>query len=151
VADQVEDAGDSLDAMSIIQLSRRTGVPTRRIRYYVSQRLLPPPIGRGRAAYYTERHLSRLQQITALREVNLGLEEIRNRLGEPESGPTMTEPPLPEAKSWRRWEVVPGVELHVREDLDAATLSTVRVLVGAVRHVLTGGDRSVGEGTGSEE
>lgn len=128
------------DAMTIAQLARRSGIPTRRIRYYVSERLLPPPIGRGRAAYYTERHLSRLQQIAAMREVNLSLEEIRRRLGEAEHFPQDSEQSIPAAQAWRRWEIVPGVEMHVREDIDPSTLSTVRVLVGAARHVLTNGD-----------
>lgn len=136
------------DAMTISQLARRSGVPARRIRYYVSERLLPPPIGRGRAAYYTERHLSRLQQIAAMREVNLSLDEIRRRLGTADQSPVESEHPVPAAQAWRRWEIVPGVEMHVREDLDPGTLSTVRVLVGAARHVLNDGDWSAAEGAG---
>lgn len=136
------------DAMTISQLARRSGIPTRRIRYYVSERLLPPPIGRGRAAYYTERHLARLQQIAAMREVNLSLDEIRRRLGDAEQLSQNGEQSMPAAQPWRRWEIVPGVEMHVREDLDPATLSTVRVLVGAARHVLTNGDWSAVEGAG---
>lgn len=138
----------SPDAMTISQLARRSGIPARRIRYYVSERLLPPPIGRGRAAYYTERHLSRLQKIAAMREVNLSLEEIRRRLGTVDQLPAESETSIPAAQSWRRWEIIPGVEMHVREDLDPNTLSTVRVLVGAARHVLINGDWSAAEGAG---
>jgi DNA-binding transcriptional MerR regulator len=128
------------DAITVTQLSERTGVPVRRIRYYVSEGLLPPPVGRGRASYYTSAHLERLQHIIALREVNLSLDEIRERLGDVERVTPSNDVPSPVAHSWRRWEIVPGVEMHARQDLDERTLSTIRVMVGAVRHVLENGE-----------
>jgi DNA-binding transcriptional MerR regulator len=130
----------SPDAMTVSQLADRTGVPPRRIRYYVSEELLPPPIGRGRASHYTAQHLERLQQIIALRNVNLSLEAIRERLGDVERINPETGSSAPVAHVWRRWEIVDGVEIHAREDLDERTLSTVRVMVGAVRHVLENGE-----------
>jgi DNA-binding transcriptional MerR regulator len=139
------------DAMTISQLAERTGVPSRRIRYYVSERLLPPPVGRGRAAYYTERHLQRLQQIMALREVNLSLNEIRLRIGEDDNAQAQRDQAVPAGQRWQRWTVIPGVEMHAREDLDPITMSTVRVLVGAVRHVLLGGDWEQSNRTGERE
>ncbi len=142
---------DVPDAITISQLAEKTGVPPRRIRYYVSERLLPPPYGRGRAAYYTQKHLERLQQICALREFNLSLGEIRTRLGESQNGTEHPPQPEPNAQEWRRWEIAPGVEIHARDDLDPETLSKLRVLVGAVRHVLNENDWSAARGAGSEE
>lgn len=135
-------AGDigTPNAMTVSQLAERTGVPPRRVRYYVAQELLPPPIGRGRASYYTALHLERLQQILALRNVNLSLVEIRERLGTPDEQSSTSAPPAASSESWRRWEIIPGVEMHAREDIDEDTLATVRVMVGAVRHVLQGGE-----------
>lgn len=132
--------GSDPDAMTISQLAERTGVPTRRIRYYVSEGLLPKPVGRGRASHYTRGHMERLQEIIALRDVNLGLDEIRERLGE--AGEVVPRANRPERHSepWQRWEVVPGVEIHARGDLDEQTLATVQVMVGAVRHVLESGE-----------
>jgi DNA-binding transcriptional MerR regulator len=149
--DSSDKPGSYPDAMTIRQLANRTGVPPRRIRYYISERLLAPPIGRGRAAYYTGQHLERVQQIAALRAVNLSLDEIRARLGEASSSPITTAEPVSDAQTWQRWELIPGVELHVREDLEPDTLSTVRTLVGAVRHVLTENDWSAAEGAGIRE
>jgi DNA-binding transcriptional MerR regulator len=131
------------DAMSASQLAKRTGVPVRRIRFYVAEGLLPPPHGRGRAAHYTTTHLERLQQIIALRESNLGLDEIKERLGDLETSPTaqnMTEAP---GSTWQRWEVMPGVEIHARNDLDEQTLATVRVMVGVVQQVVAQGELPV--------
>lgn len=134
--------------MTVSQLAERAGVPPRRVRFYVAQELLPPPVGRGRASYYTARHLERLQQIVALRNVNLSLEEIRERLGEIDNGFMEPEIPSRASQSWHRWEVVPGVELHARDDLDEQTLATVRVMVGAVRQMLEGVESSAEEWSG---
>ncbi|MEX2426461.1 MAG: helix-turn-helix domain-containing protein [Thermomicrobiaceae bacterium] len=141
----------SPDAMTVAQLAERTGVPSRRIRFYVAQELLPPPVGRGRASYYTRHHLDRLQQILALREVNLGLDEIRERLGDVERVTPSPDAGNPVAHSWQRWEIIPGVEMHARDDLDERKLSTIRVMVGAVRHVLENGELSIEEWSGQEE
>jgi DNA-binding transcriptional MerR regulator len=127
--------------MTVRQLADRLGIPTRRIRYYVQQELLPPPVGRGRASYYTAEHYRRLQQILALREVNLSLAEIRERLEETAPVPAATAPARIGPRTWRRWEVVPGVELHARDDLDPHTLATVDVMIGALRQVLERGDQ----------
>lgn len=121
------------DAMTIHQLAERSGVPPRRIRFYVASDLLPGPIGRGRAAYYRQAHLTRLQQIQALRAVNLSLEEIRERLGDPE--PAFAEETAPES-TWRRWEIAPGVELHARANLDPEIATIARILAGVARGLL---------------
>jgi DNA-binding transcriptional MerR regulator len=128
------------DVMTVRQLADQLGVPPRRIRYYVQQNLLPPPIGRGRASYYTSEHYRRLQQILTLREVNLSLDEIRDRLEETSITRSEPAPAVPVARAWRRWEVVPGVELHAREDLDQHKMATVDVMVTALRQVLERGD-----------
>ncbi len=128
--------------MTVSQLAERTGVPPRRVRFYVAEELLPPPVGRGRASYYTRQHLERLQQIVALREVNLSLEEIRERLADESRRSPAADRASVESQAWRRWGVVPGVEIHTREDLDEQTLATVRVMVGAMRRLLENGDPS---------
>lgn len=121
------------DAMTIHQLAERSGTPARRIRHYVATRLMPPPIGHGRAAHYGRAHLARLRQIQALRDVNLSLEEIRRRLGEPESAPSAE---LGPPTVWRRWEIAPGIELHARANLDPELATVVRVLAGVARNLL---------------
>ncbi len=141
-----DNASRVADAMTISQLAEQTGIPPRRIRYYISEQLLPPPIGKGRASHYTRTHLDRLRQITAFREVNLSLDEIRSRLGqaEPDDRGATTEADAQPVR-WSRYELVPGVEMHVREDLDQVTRDTARSMVDAVRHVLQHGNRDNGE------
>ena len=54
--------------MRIDDLAQRAGVPTRTIRYYTQQGLLPSPKLEGRVGYYDETHLDRLRLIKELRE-----------------------------------------------------------------------------------
>lgn len=54
--------------MRIDDLAQRAGVPTRTIRYYTQQGLLPSPTLRGRVGFYDEGHLERLRLIKELQE-----------------------------------------------------------------------------------
>ena len=130
------------EAMTIHQLAERSGVPERRIRHFIAQRILPGPSGRGRAAHYGPEHLTALARIQALRDMNLSLEEIRDRVagGTEESG---AEPGA--GVAWRRWEIIPGIELQVRDDLTPEDARLARVLVGVARQLLAD-DRGRGRG-----
>ena len=54
--------------MRIDELAQRAGVPTRTIRYYTQQGLLPSPALRGRVGFYDDRHVERLRLIKELQE-----------------------------------------------------------------------------------
>jgi len=65
----------------IDDLAQLSGVPSRTIRFYNTQGLLPPPIMRGRVAYYNQEHLLVLSIIRELKEQqNLPLEVIKQLL-----------------------------------------------------------------------
>lgn len=66
---------------NIDELAHISGVPSRTIRFYNTQGLLPPPIMRGRIAYYNDEHLLVLKIIKELKEQqNLPLETIKQML-----------------------------------------------------------------------
>lgn len=66
---------------NIDELAHLSGVPSRTIRFYNTQGLLPPPLMRGRVAFYNEEHLLVLKIIKDLKEQhNLSLEMIRQLL-----------------------------------------------------------------------
>lgn len=73
-------------AYTIDQLSQRTGVPGRTIRFYQSQGVLPSPRRQGRLAYYDDDHVQRLQLIAELRDKGLRLDAVRDALAQLESG-----------------------------------------------------------------
>ena len=81
---------------SIGELAEEAGVSTRTIRYYVSEGLLPPPVGAGPNSRYTDAHLSQLGIIGRLKEQYLPLREIRRRLighGDVPAAPVAAPPP----------------------------------------------------------
>jgi DNA-binding transcriptional MerR regulator len=66
---------------NIDELAHLSGIPSRTIRFYNTQGLLPPPLMRGRVAYYDQEHLVVLQIIRDLKEQhNLPLETIKHLL-----------------------------------------------------------------------
>jgi DNA-binding transcriptional MerR regulator len=66
---------------TIDELAHLSGMPSRTIRFYNTQGMLPPPTMRGRVAYYDEEHLLVLTIIKELKEQqNLPLETIKQML-----------------------------------------------------------------------
>lgn len=68
------------DAASLTDLAAAADVTPRTVRYYISQGLLPGPIGQGSAARYTPEHLTRLRAVRRLSDEGLSLARIRDHL-----------------------------------------------------------------------
>lgn len=99
-------------------LEESTGLPGRTIRYYISKKLLAPAHGRGPTATYDRDHLLRLQAIVNLRQAGLSLDAIRDRLDDftaDDIAAMLQVEAVPRQAHWRRIELHPDVELHVRE------------------------------------
>ncbi len=69
------DAGE--ESLTIAELAQRADTSVRTVRYYITQRLLPPAIGRGVRAHYTTEHLDRLRLIRRLSAAHVPLPEQR--------------------------------------------------------------------------
>lgn len=66
---------------NIDELAHLSGIPSRTIRFYNTQGMLPPPIMYGRVAYYNQEHLLVLSLIKELKEQQqLPLESIKQLL-----------------------------------------------------------------------
>ncbi|WP_337189151.1 MerR family transcriptional regulator [Phenylobacterium sp.] len=63
-------------------LAFRAGVPLRTVRFYVQEKLIDPPLGRGRGAHFTDHHLAQLQQARTLQNAGFSLGDIRERRGD---------------------------------------------------------------------
>jgi DNA-binding transcriptional MerR regulator len=63
-------------------LAFRAGVPLRTVRFYVQEKLIDPPLSRGRGSNFTEYHLAQLQQARTLHNAGFALDAIRERRGE---------------------------------------------------------------------
>ena len=72
---------DVQQLLRIDDLAHQSGIPSRTIRFYNTDGLLPPPIMRGRVAYYNQEHLLVLNIIKELKEQqNLPLDVIKHLL-----------------------------------------------------------------------
>ncbi len=128
---------------SMVDLERETGVPARTIRYYISEGLLPPAHGRGPGATYDLGHLLRLKMIQRLKAEHLPLDEIKRRLGDladEDIEQMLAIQTRPAEDRWRRIQLHPDIELHVREhgdpDHDLMIDRMVGRIVGYARAVI---------------
>ena len=69
--------------LSIGELADAAGLTRRAIRFYVQQKLLPPPTGRGRGRHYDGRHLDQLRRVLELQAAGHSLEAIRTIFSKP--------------------------------------------------------------------
>jgi DNA-binding transcriptional MerR regulator len=63
-------------------LGRLAGLSARTVRYYVAEKLISPPHGRGRGAHFDEGHLAQLKRVRLLQAGGLDLRQIREHLDE---------------------------------------------------------------------
>jgi DNA-binding transcriptional MerR regulator len=80
-------ARTSDNGYTVDELAVRSGVPSRTIRFYQGQGILPAPVRRGRIALYAEEHVDRLRLVALLQGRGLRLSAIGDlmRRGRPES------------------------------------------------------------------
>lgn len=63
-------------------LGRLAGLTARTVRYYVAEKLISPPHGRGRGAHFDEGHLAQLNRIRFLQSGGLDHRQIREHSDE---------------------------------------------------------------------
>ena len=68
------------EPVDLAELSDKTKVSPRTIRYYIQQGLLPAPDARGPGAHYGPEYVDRLNLIRRLQQEHLPLSEIRKRM-----------------------------------------------------------------------
>ncbi|HET8733632.1 MAG TPA: MerR family transcriptional regulator [Anaeromyxobacteraceae bacterium] len=78
-------------ALTIDDLARQSGLPSRTIRFYQSKGLLPRPEMHGRVAHYGAVHVERLRRIADLQDRGLQIKAIQEILGRVERGETRLE------------------------------------------------------------
>lgn len=128
---------------TIDDLTEKTGFSRRTIRYYVQEELIEPPAGRGRGGFYNDSHLSMLLKIQALRERGFTLGAIAGLV---KNAPAQEPETELARQAWARYEVVPGVELHVSRGLEERESRKLNELLRAARSIMKEG---MDEGTGN--
>jgi DNA-binding transcriptional MerR regulator len=77
--------------LTIDDLARGAGIPSRTVRFYQTKGLLPRPEMRGRVAHYGPVHVERLRRIAQLQDRGLKIKAIQELLGRVERGETRLE------------------------------------------------------------
>lgn len=117
---------------TVDELAAAAGVPTRTIRHYQSERVLPAPARHGRIALYGEEHLRRLDLIAQLQDRGLSLKAIREALRGVEHGKLSLEDWLGLGEELRRPWSEDAPALLAREDLEARLDGRRAGLLGAL-------------------
>jgi DNA-binding transcriptional MerR regulator len=95
--------------LRLAELAEKSGVPARTIRLYIARGVLDGPSKLGRAAAYTQAHLSRLRQIQELQAKGITLAEIARTFAAPDAAAIMPSP-----ESWTTYAVSEDVVVMVR-------------------------------------
>jgi DNA-binding transcriptional MerR regulator len=123
--------------LSLQQLTDRTGISGRTIRYYIQRGLLPGPQGEKRGAWYGEGHLADLLRIQQWQSAGLSLEAIADLLMARREAPLS--PARPGAIEVRSHLIVAdGIEVVVAPDRAGLTQAQLRQLFLAVQAAYTG-------------
>lgn len=62
--------------LTLDELTQRTGLTVRTVRFYTSRGLVPPPIRRGRSGYYSAQHIARIELVLELQSHGFTLSAI---------------------------------------------------------------------------
>ena len=116
---------------TIEELSELTGFPRRTIRYYIQEGLLEPPAGRGRGGFYYDSHLDKLRQIKSFQEKGLNLATISGLLKKEGIQPIEYKRDV-----WVKYEVVPGLEIDVRRDLEHKEAKNIGEIIKTAKALL---------------
>ena len=96
------------------ELSELAQIKPRTLRYYIQLRLIDPPIGETRAAYYTCRHLNQLLRVREYSDQGFALERIGEILRREAKAPIATVAPRAGSITVHsRVHLADGVELVV--------------------------------------
>ena len=102
---------DAGNGFSLNELAKKSGVPERTIRYYISRGLIPGPVRGGRGAEYTPEHLAGIQTVRQLQSAGMTLAEIEYEFAR-DAGDRL---PAIAPESWSMYRISPDVTVQVRD------------------------------------
>lgn len=114
--------GDAGIGISLNGLAKKSGVPERTIRYYISRGLIPGPVRGGRGAEYTEEHLAGIQKVRRLQGDGMTLAEIEYQVGKHAGHGRAAIAP----ESWSMYRISPDVTVQVRDGLSPWRIKHLR-------------------------
>ncbi len=122
---------NEVNEYSLNELSEKSGIPGRTIRYYISRGLVQRPIGGGKGASYTEDHLKRLNIIKMLQEAGLSLAEINHKLTDADTKVDIGEP-----TSWSIYQIQSDVNVMVKNNLSPWRIKKIKNAIENLKALL---------------
>lgn len=109
-------------------------LPRRTVRYYIQTGLVDRPVGVGKGAHYTQRHVEQLVLVRKWQLAGLSLQRIGELLrGQDDDGPLPPTPRRPgTVEVWSHLVVADGVELAVEPGRAGLAPEQVRAFFRAV-------------------
>ena len=115
---------------TIKELSDMTGYSRRTIRYYVQIGLIESPAGRGRGGFYNDSHMNKLMQIKSLQEKGMNLSSIIEYLRTEKAEENRYQRDV-----WARYEIIPGIEISVRRDIEEKESKKISEIIRVVKSI----------------
>lgn len=130
----IETASDQAAELTVDELAGATGMTVRTVRYYAGLGLIPPPVRRGRLAFYSDVHVARLKLVRALQDHGLSLTAIEDYLARLPADGDADELAV-RALALTTWSAQPpermsraGLDRRAGRPLDAASLDVLLAL-----------------------
>jgi DNA-binding transcriptional MerR regulator len=117
--------------MTLDEVVKATEVNRRNVRYYIKMRLVDPPKGRGRGAYYDQVHVEQLKRIKRLRRGGISIPQIlkENDIRKEEAEAYAKE----RQENWMKYTLRQGIELHVRKDVEEKDKWMITRIIHSIR------------------
>jgi DNA-binding transcriptional MerR regulator len=130
-------APNDLDnGFSLSELAKKSGVPERTIRYYISRGLIHGPVRGGRGAEYTQEHLAGIQNVRQLQSGGMTLAEIEYEFAR-DAGDRR---PAIAPESWSVYRISPDVTVQVRDGLSPWRIKHLRSAIARLAAELAAND-----------
>ena len=107
---------------SLQELSQKTDIPPRTIRFYISKGLLAGPVQAGRNAVYTDEHLRRLKEIKEKQKTGFTLQNIAAEDG---AMPGV----LPEPDNWVHYSLDEDVRFLIKSGVSPWRMKEIKKVI----------------------
>ena len=127
---------DAGNGISLSELAKKSGVPERTIRYYISRGLIPGPVRGGRGAEYTQEHLDGIRDVRQLQAAGMTLAEIEYEFAR-DAGDRR---PAIAPESWSLYRISADVTVQVRDGLSPWRIKQLRSAIARLAAELANED-----------
>lgn len=130
------------ETFSLEDLSERTDVPVRTIRYYIQRGLVSRPEGEKKGSYYLHQHLNQLLQIRKWVAAGMSLERIAQLMNPSEMNATQQETSVTAvvARNLDAYTLAPGIELVIDSSVNTLSKTAIQRLLAACKSNLMSSD-----------